>query len=94
MTDLANRIAHAARTAEGFYLPAEGETCFMTRDGSDAAAWLAAQGFEVLGNYDTGRNGLVFFKAEGVLMQTSSNGYTCPANVISIEKARAAGINA
>jgi hypothetical protein len=54
------------------YLPSRGETCFRTLDGSDVAAWLRANGYEVIRNYDTGRNGLAITACG---LSVSTNGY-------------------
>ena len=56
----------------GTFLPSSGETCFRTLDGSDVAAWLRKQGFEVVDNYDTGRNGLAITACG---LAVSTNGY-------------------
>jgi hypothetical protein len=56
----------------GKFLPSEGETCFFSLDGSDVAAWLEKQGYLVVENRDTGRNGLAVTSA-GICVST--NGY-------------------
>lgn len=71
----------------GGFLPSSGETCFRTLDGSDVAAWLRAQGYEVLGHGDTGSNG-VAITACG--LSVSTNGYVSAA--VSANDAAAAGI--
>lgn len=58
------------------FLPSRGETCFNTLDGSDVAAWLRKNGHTVIGNYDTGRNGLAV-TVGGVAVST--NGYVSKA---------------
>jgi hypothetical protein len=54
------------------YLPSSGETAFRTLDGSDVAAWLRANGYEVIRNYDTGRNGLAI-TACGLAVSTNGH---------------------
>ena len=56
----------------GKFLPAEGETCFATLDGSDVATWLTNQGYRVIAHHDTGRNGIVITE-DGY--RVSTNGY-------------------
>lgn len=68
-----NQIIEAAKeTKSGFFLPSYGETSFRTRDGSDVAEWLTKNGYTVIANRDTGRNGLAT-TACGV--NVSTNGY-------------------
>ena len=67
-----NAIETARKTSTGFYLPSNGATCFRSLDATDVAEWLRSEGYEVVSNIDTGRNGLATTRC-GVAV--SSNGY-------------------
>ncbi len=67
-----NAIETARKTNTDFYLPSNGVTCFRSLDATDVAAWLRAEGYEVVSNIDTGRNGLATTRC-GVAV--SSNGH-------------------
>ena len=56
----------------GEFLAGYGETAFSTLDGSDVAAWLRSQGYTVIANGDTGRNG---FAETACGWRVSTNGY-------------------
>lgn len=56
----------------GGFLPSSGETDFRTLDGSDVAAWLRKNGYEVVRHYDTGRNGLAI-TACGLAVSTNGH---------------------
>ena len=60
----------------GTFIPSTNETCFRTLDGSDVAEWLTKQGYEVVDNYDTGRNGIAITKCG---LAVSTNGYVAAA---------------
>ena len=52
------------------YLPMR----FRTLDGSDVAEWLSRNGYDVIHNEDTGRNGLARTDCGA---HVSTNGYVC-----------------
>jgi hypothetical protein len=54
------------------YLTSSGETDFRSLDGADVAAWLRANGYEVIRHYDTGRNGLAI-TACGLAVSTNGH---------------------
>lgn len=56
----------------GKFLPADGETCFHTLDGSDVANWLRSIGEQVVDNHDTGRCGIAITVSG---YRVSTNGY-------------------
>ena len=69
-----NKIIETVRkTGKGVFLQANGITCFNSLDGSDVAVWLTSQGYEVIGNRDTGKSGQAI-TACGICVST--NGYT------------------
>ncbi len=74
--DYMNKLIEDARNAGSGWLPSHGETCFRTLDASDVAAWLTAQGYTVISNMDTGRNGLA---KTACGLSVSTNGHVSAA---------------
>lgn len=70
----------ASNKAGDFLFPSSGETCWCKGpgglDGSNVAKWLRAQGYEVVKNWDCGRNGWAVTKCG---LKVSTNGYFCRA---------------
>ncbi len=71
-------VEYLASQPHGSFLPSSGETCFRTMDGSDVATFLTRLGFDVVENYDTGRNGLAV-TACGIRCSTNGHISRVPA---------------
>ena len=72
MTNATIEAFRASDKSGAFLFPSEGEYCWSTLDGSDVAFWLRGQGYEVIRNRDTGRNGEAETKCG---LRVSTNGY-------------------
>ncbi len=65
---------------EGQYLPHSIiDSLSGDMDGTILSRWVNEQGYYVLNNFDTKRNGLVVFEIKGEVWRISTNGYVCKA---------------